>query len=422
MSYVTYNGVALPYPLHSSFSMDTVYDDSGTDWMYTKISAMVQCLISADYISVVDPNMTAGIDVIQMGRVIRAKLLQPRRKLSISIGTRNLVPQEADVTGTVDARNGPTPRSCTITQMTDLSFLVTFHVEANYWENYPSQAAAEGGINRKGNTVISNRWSDSQEIDAGKYSHRIREGKVVIRSDNAEGLTVDDIRQDFAVFGLADGFVRKRASFRIHPDGLSMTYRLDDQEPWIMPPPPAYEADGYYTESTTNNGALRWGECQVTLKGAKDVPKGELLRRALVVMMDKLETANSNVVVARGQRGEVRKVRIFHPLGILASSIIRTALYENNVTVSARFMLDPNGKVSIQGVGTIDANTLASKPFGSEGAPAPSFTTRGTAGLALKAAQYFIPSLQQKIDQTKGMLSEGTKVGTAGVNKETNKF
>lgn len=417
MALVSYNGIRLPYPLHSQFRSQSVYDESGTDRTYTQIYANVQCLINTDMISVISDELSSTADIIQIMRVVRFKLMQQRKALSVMIGSRDLVPNAAGVVGTVDAKNGPQVKNVTINQLTDKSFIVNFEVEGNYWENYRSQSGAELGVNRKGNTVISNRWSDSQEIDAGKYTRRVREGKVVIRSDNAEGLTADQIRSDFAVFGITDGFVRKRASYRVHPDGLSMTYTLEDQEVWLMPPPPAYEANGYYTESTTLNGGLRWGEVQLTLKGAKDVPKAELIRVALVTMMQKLQFANSVVNRGADQNGKLR-IRM-NPLGILSSSYIRTSLWENDVTVSARFMFDPNGRQSIEGVGTVDTRTIALPPQTSIGVSRPSFTDRGTCGLVLRAAIYFDPSLQQKINGTIGNMSPGLMPGRAGVTKET---
>jgi hypothetical protein len=55
MSLVTYNGVVLPYPMHSQFSQEAVKDESGTDWMYLKFDIAVQCVVSSDYMRLLCP-------------------------------------------------------------------------------------------------------------------------------------------------------------------------------------------------------------------------------------------------------------------------------------------------------------------------------------------------------------------------------
>lgn len=420
MAKVSYNGINLPYPLHSNFSMESVYDESGTDRIYTKIAATVQCLVNTDYASSCGLTLDSTSNVVQMMRMMRNKLMQPRKRLSVWVGNRDLVPNRAMVPGDVDAKNGPQVKSCVISQFDDYSFLVSFSVEGNYWENFTNDRAAELDINKPGNTVLSCRWSDSIEMDQSMYSRRIREGTYVIRSDNAGGLTVDGVRESFAMFGLVAGFQRTRANYRVHPDGLKMSFTLEDVEKYFMPPKPAYEADGTYTESTTNNGAHRWAECNVRLRAPKDASKVELIRTALTVMMTKLRQANSviNTASRDGQNFTLFRVQ---PFNILSSSVIRTQLYDNSCEVSARFMMSPNGRTVINGVSTIDWRTIAYSPAGSPpNSPPPAYYARGTAGLVLRAAAYFDPSLANlSILQTQGNLGPGlTRVGQAGVEKE----
>ena len=418
MSVVKYNGITLPYPLHSSFVMESVYDESNTDLMYTRIEAMVQCIVNKEFISIIDSSITADSPIINIMRAMRFKLLEPRKTLEVIINGRDLVPTKAGVVGTVDARNGPKPKSCTITQMSDHSFLVTYHIEGHYWENYSSIRAAETGTNRKGNAVISNRWSDTAEIDQCQFTRRTVEGKVFIRSDNAEGLRVDEIRNNFAIFGIPPGCVRKRAQYRVDPSGLAMSYTLEYEEQYLMPPKPAYEAEGEYTESTTNNGALRWGECRVMLKGAKDTPKDDLLKAALIIMMSKLRVANTKAFIpptkVQADQG-IQLVSIVNPLSILSNSSIRTSLYRNDVEVRARFMMGPNARTVTEGIATLDPRPVCLPPLGSWGtAPFPKVDTRGTLGLVLRAAVYFDPSLQQKMDFANGNMQPGIRVGEAG--------
>ena len=417
MSIVRYNGISLTYPLHSAFSMETVFDPSGTDLMYTKIDATVQCLINRDFFSTIDSSLLSGVnpkgDLAGSMRWIRFKLMQARKDLTISVGGTNLIPprQTKDAGGgrTVDARNGPQPQSCVITKMSDNSFLVTYRIIGHYWENFSDADGAIGGLNRDGNIVISCRWSETQEIDQRNFSVRRRDGTFVIRSDNVSKAIADDVRGLFAVVGIAPGFVRKSARYTIQPDGLAMAFSIEDQEVYLMPPFPAFEADGYYSESSTTNGANRQGECYVQLKGTLGANAGvdskdRLLEIALVVMIRKLKQVN-----ATGGDGQLLSQRV------LLSSTIRTSLYDNIVECRALIWFGPIGRKKTFGFNAVNLSAVVSPPTGSDPATAkaPAVSDRGAADLLIQAAAYFDPSLEnQKLNKDLGQLFPGNQVGT----------
>lgn len=308
MSIVTYNGITLPYPLHSDFRMETIYDDSGTDRVYTKIDATVQCIINQAYFSqissAIDPAF--GANIAQATKWIRYQLLQPRKGFSVKVGGQELLPaRQSKNQGdrTVDAKNGPQPQSCVLTKLSDNTFLMTFKIIAHYGEAYANVESAINGTGKDGNPIINCRWSETQEIDQEGYSKRTRDGTMILRSDNAERQTIDIFREQFAVVGIPIGFVRKVASYTVDKSGLGMSFHLEDQEVYLMPPFPAYTARGWYHETTSRMGANRFGECQVELTGSKTSDKALLLEVAYIIVSKKLMGIPTGFNLPGGARG-----------------------------------------------------------------------------------------------------------------------
>ena len=435
MSVVVYNGVTLPYPLHSSFQMETVYDDSGTDWQYLKIDITVQCVIGPDYWSTISPQLLASDKIADATRWIRNKLLTPKASLSVKVGGKELIPARQDkdagnANRTVDAKHGPLPLSCTLTAISEETFLLTYRISAHYWENYEDAIGGEiAATNRAGNPVVSCRWSDSQEIDGRNFSKRIREGLIVIRSDNVEKTSIDNFRENFAVVGIPIGFVRKASSFTVDPNGLKMRFRLEDQEVYLMPPFPAYEASGTYTETLAKMGAKRYGECTVELKGRKSFEIGEskskLIETAITICLKKLIGAkgkDETFITVNGPKytypgligkviGKRMKTRVDvtvkKAIFILEQAILQTDLYDNTVRVTMRFQLSPGAAIN-GSFEMFDFETISQWPSGSEpGTPSPQIGVYGNPDVDsfLKAAAYFDPSLQQKLDNSLGQLT-----------------
>jgi len=97
-------------------------------------------------------------------------------------------------TGTVDAKNGPQPQSCNVTQLTNTSFLLHVHVVAHYWENngVGTQTPLSTG-NLSGSDVLSNRWTESVDLDENQFTTKTRSGKFIIRTDNVDGFVADNL-------------------------------------------------------------------------------------------------------------------------------------------------------------------------------------------------------------------------------------
>lgn len=418
MSVFIYGDVELPFPFHTDFRQDAVYDDfSGTDRILTKFDIKVQTLINSNYLLQLAGDIvgdtTNPADVMN---VIRDRLLQPRQKLSIYCNGVNVIPGpqqaagSAGLQGTVDAANGPQPQSCTITELGNTTFLMSYHIIANYWLNANIGSQSPLVSNSPGNNVLYNRWTETVDIDNCNYTTRTRDGKFLIRSDNAPGYIADQLRTQFAVVGVPPTFLRKSSRYQVDPNGLGIRYQVVDEEQYIMPPKPAFAAEGKYTTKIDFPYAKMITEAHVRLKGDKLTDKAELVKAAIIILSKKLKIATG--AAALQSSGTVWSI----PLSISLS----TEMYENTVEAAAVCWSPPGttddqtGKV--QSFFGMDYKKLLELPDTNGGGTnyVPNYLTRGTAGILLQAAAYYDPNLQAALNPKQGQMSQGLQPGQAG--------
>lgn len=393
MSVFKYNGIELPYCDIVDFSQDAVSDDSDTDWHLLKMSIKLQAIISPDYLGILVSQLmiagdTPGTDsAADIMRAVRSRLMQRRRPLSFTFNGAQLIPN-AIGQGTVDAKNGPIPQSCSIIEATNNTFIITYHIIAHYWENNDVDpfSATDKVRNKAGGNVLYNRWTETMDIDSKDFTRRTRQGKYIIRSDNRDGKVADELRNQMAVLAVPSGFLRDSSSYVLSPDGLGISYTIVDQEVFKMPPKGAYKADGEYIESATQNGAIRYGEVRVSLEGGKDTDQSNLILKAIAIAVTKLFNEG-----AKRQNGNNAGVNQF---SILERCSVKMGLYDNSAEVQIRAMCKP-GKKRVQGVtGLAGMSTFT--PL-SDGNPAgglgPLYRLRGSANLLLQTAAYYDPSL-----------------------------
>lgn len=411
MSLIKYNDINLSYPLTTKFIQEAVDDEVGhVDWILTKFDIQAQYLINAEYIDVIAPqyanfNPTNAAAVMKQ---IRTDLLERRRLLSFIINGVQQIPARAGVVGLTDAKNGPTPISCEILQMTAETFLLNYHIVAHYWENY--------GVNKNttrnnpSNPVLFNRWSETQELDGCQFSKRTREGTYMIRSDNVEGVTADVLRSKMAVVGVPDGFLRENSSYTISPDGLAIKYKVTDKEVFKMPPAQALEAEGEYRETATMNGAVRYGEVRIKLKGSKNSSQAALVETAVAIAALKLDINGARRTAGTGVG-----------FSIVDFATIRVGMYENWVEFHIRAMMT-GGKSRLDGVvgfcgpegfSAAMVNTPGSSGF----LPKPVYYDRGTAPLLLKAAAYYDPNLIDNSLNKGGPFTANNPITPANTNQ-----
>lgn len=386
-------------------------DPSGTDLEYTRIDLTVSCVVNPAYGSIIGvatnaqgvPYNSSAAGIMEE---IRAKLMKPKQAFLASFAGINLLPGNVNANGNVDARNGPIPQFCQIYTLTNSTFLVIWRVVAHYWEN--TTTGIGGTKNNQGNSTISNRWEESVQLDARGYTTRTRRGRVVIRSDNATGAQADDtiIRQNMAAVAVPTGFLRESSEWTIDPTGLGVAYTVKDVEQYLMPPAPAYKADGSYSESVSLQGYASMAECRVNLIGNNTpaTAKNKLLTTALDVAF----TQCGLNIVGVGKP-------------IIQNLVCRTPLYDNGVDVVVRVLKFPGTKDSdalarFKAAVGPNQSRFVQPPLGSNPGPQPPYTLRGTANAFARAAAYFDPSLVNTIVDATGQFTNGSPVGTAGIN------
>jgi len=378
----------------TSFSQEAIYDDSNTDLILTKCDITVQTILNSAYAGTLG---VAGGDPATLMNNIRQQLLTPRKAFIFSVGGVNLLPATAGNNGPVDAKNGPMPQYCNLTQLTRTTFLMNYRIVAHYW----------GGTGT--GPVLSDRWTDNMEYDGAMYSTRTRQGKIIIRSDNAQGLTPDQLRPFFATVGVPDGFLRKSSRYTVAPDGLSLGYAIVDKEVFKNPPLGAMEAEGEYTETTTHLGHMRHGHCRVRLKGSKLQDQGKLIDAALSIVARKLGILGAQLALQGIGNGKA-------VIGFAAieSSSIRVGLYDNYVEVSMQAKMAPRpGKAQNSGAAGLNYSSFTTTPLSDPSQP-PTYFPYGTAPVLLQAAAYYDPNLQAELNPVTGQMSAGNVPGTGG--------
>ena len=435
MSIATYNSVQLPYAHITQFEQKVMYDEEGhTDWYVTQFDIRIQTVINVDYLASLAPSLLGNVSASNPAAVmvaIRKALLTPRKQLSLKFNGIELIPQisttspgntTTTIKTSVDAQNGPQPQACTFHMMTNTTFLLTWHVIAKYWEHLPNNLPNDANV--AGNVVLYNRWMEAVDLDELQMTTRIRQGKIVIRSDNYKGIVADQARTAMATTGVPSGFLRQSSRYQVDPSGLALQYTIVDKEVFKMPPGPAYTATGMYREYFTHTGAQRHGMVDVTLRASKLTSQATLISSAIRVASGKLFLGATSQ--ANGAIG-------FNGIAVLENFDVRCWMYENAVQVilQGRFKSQTDG---IDGVGISPTlpivpgsdvyTSLVTRPAPNSGTfviknitpVVPAYAPYGTAGYLLQAAAYFDPSLspsQEFLNTTTGNISTGIQPGQA---------
>jgi hypothetical protein len=424
MSILSYNSVTLPYALTTQFRQEAIPDESDTDWMCSRFDVLVQSIVHSSQLALLAPDIAASgqTNPANIMRVVYSRLMERRKQLSMTFNGQELIPQAQHfnennaLTGTVDAQNGPKPQYCGIVQLNSNTWIITYHVIAHYWENNTINPNGTP-TNFRSNNVLNNRWSETVDIDGRGMSKTVRDGKFQIRSDNASGLRVDELRPVMAMLGVPPGFLRSSSRYTVTPDGLALQYQVADYEVYKKPPAPAFEAEGQYFETLTNGGAMRHGEVFLKLRGSKTTNEADLVRTAIAVAASKV-FVNGATLFPGANTPENRR-------GFLEAGVLGVNLYENECQVRLRVRMPPaNNRVQgLAGVRSSFVFTPGSDIPGGGGSVeyTPPYLLRGSAGTLLRAAAYFDPNLVNMVaNAATGQLSEGTEPGTGGLEPPGN--
>lgn len=386
MSLITYNSVFLPYPTFTQFDQTAMYEPSNTDFYLSRFDIGVQCVINYNYLPLLMPSLIDGngnpitTNPADIQNIIYQKLMTPRSSLSMKFNGVDVVPSSVGG-GTPDAQNGPQPQSCKFLTMTNQSFILTWHCVAHYWINNLTGAASPLATNQAGSPVLYNRWTETQDIDERNFSTRNRSGRFMIRSDNVEGVSADFIRGNLAIVGVPDGFLRKSSQYIVDRSGLGIDYSVTDEEVFKKPPTPAFRASGKYTETTSVNGARRYGQVQLRLQGDKATPQSKLIETAIAVVSKKLAARGSELTNKKGG------------FNILQSAAMAVDMYDNEIELIAQVSIACTEATVATSISAFNSVSMTSTPV-SDDKYLPPYQDRGTANMFLHAAAYWDPSLK----------------------------
>lgn len=422
MSLITYNTVTLPYASTTQFLQEAVYDDIGhTDHVLNKFTITVQSLVNANYVAALAPSLlnAQGSPSVQNPAevmfAIRSLLLSPRKSLTYVDNGFSVLPLiTTGNQGTVDAKNGPLPQSCNIVQVTATTFVITYTIITHRWENnlVPTNGVVNN-TNQASNPILSNRWTESVLIDASLYSTRTRHGRFMIRTDNIQGLTPDEFRQQMASIAVPTGFLRQESRFEIMADGSQLDYTIVDKEVFRIPPPPAFEAHGIYTEFAPGLGAImKFARCHVHLRGRKPNSLGgtldnqysaAIVNAAMGECYSRLRVAGIEIA-NRAQPDQTNAV--IKANSVLTNIEVHVGIYDNtcDCTMEVRRQTDNQGfgfnpfRMGADGIST-------STGVGPSNTPAPKYQLTGSARLVLQAAAYFDANAVQATIVTRNALA-----------------
>jgi hypothetical protein len=439
MSVLTYNGVTIPYPLTTQFNQETVRDPSGTNRLYTKYDITVQGVLNLDLIGIIYPpasiaqaNNNQYPNVAALMKRIRDLLLEDRKLLTYTVGGQSLLPSSGSNTnitnsGTCDSANGPKPQSCNITEVTANTFFISYRIVAHYWEKLTINTTYP-----LGDLVLSNRWTESVDIDQMQYTVRTREGTIIVRSDNFKGLIADNARTMMAAVAVPAGFLRTGSRFLQSEDGLTLKYTITDTEQHKMPPSNGtqvskiniYKAEGDHVETIPRFLPNKIATCWVRFYGSKDTSPTDMLSVAIDVVMAKLLTSFSSgaKIVKANDTGSLAR----NSLSIL-NMVVKQNMYKNicYFECSIQGLHKKNSSTSrVDGIPIVDFNSIPYTP-GSEDSDNPSppqVYPYGTAEYLMQAAAYYNntdgTNLNVVLDPKTGNLNEGLIPGQAGKKKE----
>ena len=232
MSKVTSAGSAL-----MAYAIEAVTDPTGCDILYHRVVIDVTSIVHPLYVAsgrrgAADPTRPPNLDATGhvMGwtvRNLRSILMERRAQLEFWIGDAPVVIQPPIARGvstgarraTSDARDGPRPLSCRVTQlMGDKSAIVHFRVETF--------------VTDMQHYLLSNRWSMASSIDPNGYTTRTTTGRAIFRGDwvrSDPNLTADSFRKYVAV-PQSRTMARKSVNVRLSEDGCTLDYTVVDRE------------------------------------------------------------------------------------------------------------------------------------------------------------------------------------------------
>lgn len=338
---LTYNGITLKLAKHEH-SCSLVYSTDETTPLYKRMFFSVQAVVNKQ------TNGGSTVNATYL-TTLRKMLAEPRKELTYTIGgvTYLSIPTGGD------AKHGPRPIDVVVfDRIIGNTILIHFSIEAWISECDSSQGPPN---------ILSNRWTQTHEIDKLGFSTLTTEGELIIRG--GQGKVADDFRTSpFPVSNIPAGFVRENQKFTQSSDGLTLNWVVVDREPYKPGTQGIVNWEADYTESSDyegSTGALLIGQMRVSAVGVKTVSKQVVMDWAIAVMFSRLSLTSD----------------------LLRSYSIQENLHENKVTLSVNVITNTNNAVQGGMMRTTTRIGAVVPPV--DNYPATQVSTRGYTGLKL---------------------------------------
>ena len=205
-----------------------------------------------------------------------------------------------------DVRNGPKPKHIKVTHVAGQQcYRVEFTIEVNKLvvdQTLIDQIVAikpadiqnagddstDYGRNYVRNehlmVVLSNRWRIEDSRDKNFMWRKIVSGRLEVRTSK---ILIDELRY-LCVPQMIRSFQRESMDFTVSEDGLSMTYKIVDQQRYAAPPMPAVDWRASQSDSVESYKPVAITTLRVWLRGAPNCNKQDLLLSAWNVVEHRL--------------------------------------------------------------------------------------------------------------------------------------
>lgn len=256
---LTYNGVTIDWIKTNRFEQEAIYDDSNTDYIYTKITIAVTGVLS---------NCIQGSQPWDWITTNRPLLMATRGQLIFNCDGSTMFhttdqllvsPLEDDTT---DAKLGPFPKALNISKLDGQTWMIYYEIET-YVIDCDNEDPA---------TVLNNRWECTYNVDNEYYQTRTINGTVWFNGtgDSSDNL---DYAEDAGIIvpTIPQGWQREAINVVLSADGLKLNYTIQDKSTHFAMPSPAVAIDFQYSETAglgkSGDLHIQQNECNITVKG-----------------------------------------------------------------------------------------------------------------------------------------------------------
>lgn len=271
------------------FREDVYRDDSGTDVMYHRARHRFTTFTWQNVGHFMGAMTTGGLGrtgtTAAITNTVLLETMRDRNRYEWSLGGVPLLRVEPSPDGTtppsalMDTDNGPKIVDVRFTQPTGSAIRVEMTIELHYIRCSSDDSIIQnthGAARDATNMVASNRWSSTDQMDESQFWLTSVEGTLRVKHREA----FPHCYRHLCTPGLRPNYKRMAQAFIQSEDGLSLRYRIVDQQRHAAPPWPAIDWQCKHSETVPKFGYFTMSQFAITLRGAPDAKKSDLFSAA----------------------------------------------------------------------------------------------------------------------------------------------